>query len=70
MPDYKIGDRVTHSLSDRIMVVLAASTDNMVNCRYIDNNGLFCSQWFYPEELLMAAPETQKAAFAKEINNV
>ena len=44
IPDFKIGQSVTHIISDNRMVVLAVSSDDMVSCRYIDGNGVFQSQ--------------------------
>ena len=64
MPKFKIGDCVVHLLADRIMIVLRVSSDNMVDCRYLDNNGIFCSQTFYPEEIRMASgSEVGKTGF-------
>ena len=45
------------------MIVLAVRTDNMVNCMYIDSNGVLNSEWFYPEEIYCKTINDQQAGF-------
>ena len=71
MIDFKIGDAVVHLLSNREMIVLCVSSDNMVDCRYLDNNGIFCSQTFYPEEIRKAeASNNGRTGFNVKIGKI
>lgn len=63
LPDFKNGEIVIHLLSDRQMIVLAVSSDLMVNCRYLDGNSIFQSQWFYPNEVVKFIQKDSKTGF-------
>jgi uncharacterized protein YodC (DUF2158 family) len=51
------GSIVCHILSEKPMVAICNTSDGMVDCRYIDENGVFLRQFFYKFELLTEKKE-------------
>ena len=46
MIEYKEGDIVYHILLDSPIIVICTVSDGLVECRYVDNNGIFQRQFF------------------------
>ena len=57
------GDIVFHRISDRDMLVVCNTSDGMFDCRYLDNNGIFQRQCFYPFELILRYKKINETGF-------